>query len=69
VRRKVARPGAGATIALAVGIPTGLALSPGYTWQAPVLWYNHVVRAATAVLGGLQVAAWASEGSGPPTDG
>lgn len=57
-RRIAAAALATTTFALAVGIPTGLVPTPLYTRMTPVLWWNYVAWAVTAVLGGLVVATY-----------
>jgi hypothetical protein len=57
--RRIAAAGlAAAAFALAVGVPTGLVPTPLYTRMTPVLWWNYVVWAVTATLGGLVVATY-----------
>ena len=58
LRRIVAAGLATTVFALAVGVPTGLIPTPLYTRMTPVLWWNYVTWAVTAVLGGLVVATY-----------
>lgn len=57
-RRIAAAALATVVFALAVGVPTGLVPTPLYTRMTPVLWWNYVVWAVTAALGGLVVATY-----------
>lgn len=77
MRRRVTALAAGVAIALAVGVPTGVVPSSLYTRMTPVLWWNYVVWAVTAVLGGLLVATYVRSpgeragrsGAGPASGG
>ena len=57
--RRILTAGVATTVfALAVGVPTGLISTPLYTRMTPVLWWNYVTWAVTALLGGLVVATY-----------
>lgn len=57
-RRIAAAALAAVVFALAVGVPTVLVPTPLYTRMTPVLWWNYVVWAVSAALGGLVVATY-----------
>lgn len=52
-RRWIAAILAATTVAVLVGVPTGIIRTPFYTRMTPVLWWNYPISALTAVLGGL----------------
>jgi hypothetical protein len=49
-------------VALAIGLPTEMIPSPWFIRMMPVVWWNHPVWVATAVLAGLLLATYVREG-------
>jgi len=56
----------GASVALAVGLPTDVIPNPVFGRPIPVTWWSYPVLAVTAALGGLLLATYVrGEGGGP----